>query len=78
MADESSDENQAIYRKAYDLAVEMIAERRQSTDPTLWRDMSPALAGHIRDVVGRQLGRPPSDPNVFEAVQDAMAGRRPR
>jgi hypothetical protein len=78
MGDESSDENQAIYRKAYDLAVEMTAERRQSTDPALWQDMSSALAGHIRAVIGRQLGRSPSDPDVFEAVNDAVNGRRPR
>jgi hypothetical protein len=67
--------HEVLYRLAYGAASRLAEEHRRSVD---WRDTSPAVAARILAAVARQLGRDPADPDVAKAVDDVLAGRRPR
>ena len=66
--------SEVLYRMAYGAATRLAEEHRQVAD---WGDASSVAAG-ILATVSRQLGRDPVDPEVRDAVEDALAGRRPR
>lgn len=67
-----------LYRLAYGCAARLWELRRGSSDPRVWRDGLDTAAAEILAAVVRRVGCDPEDPIVAEAVEDAVAGRRPR
>ena len=69
-----------LYRSAYGLAADLAEGEIYAM---AWgRERAAGLGGASVDVlcteVARRLGSSASDPNVREAVEDALAGRRPK
>lgn len=76
MSDPDRFAENVVYRLCYGVAAALVERRRQSSVASVWR--TPEAVEDILATVVRRVGCDPDDPNAREAVEDVLAGRRPR